>query len=366
DRPAAPDTSGPTDYADITDTAAIAAATAWVREPLTGAQDKTAAQPAPGAADTSLLDGFRPKSRQRERPASSAEAGTGIEAGIEAVAETETETGSGSSPGTGMRVRLTRGQLIAMGVGVAVTLAGVGWAVAAPSTAKPQASPSATMNPGRASAAASAVDDLAAQLKEAQGVAAEFAAPLAALQGASDEPARAAAETARQAFATALTAVVVPAKPSRTADAAALTTVEMSTSVAHDAIIAASTTFHAAISKFVGTMPGFAVQAVEDNSDASDDLQKVATSAAIKMAGSDPFTPPWFGPWDAWRAALAALIADANGSSGDRPSTGGGGTPDGADTPPAPSAPPADPAPSDPPSTDPPTDPAPTAPPTSP
>ena len=272
---------------------------------------------------------------------------------------------------TGWAGRLTRGQLIAMGVGVVVTLAGVGWAVAAPSSARPVPTASATADPARAIKAGAAIDGVAAQLKESQGVAAEFGPPLAALQGASDEPARAAAESARQVFVQALAQVKVPAKPPRTADEAALAAVEKDTAAAQNAIITARAAFHSAISSFVGTIPGYAVQVVKDNADGSADLRKAATSAAIAMAASDPFTPPWFGPWDAWRAALAALIADAGSSSGDQPWTddGDGGGTGGTDTPAVPSAPPVDPAPSqppapDPPTPDPPTNPDPTAPPT--
>ena len=309
------------------------------------AQDETAAR-----SDTetggSLLDGFGTPPRSEEPEA-----------------QPQPEQ-AGRPQRTGRAVRLTRGQLIAMGVGVVVTLAGVGWAVAAPSSARPAPTASATADPARAVKAAAAIDGVAAQLKESQGVATEFGPPLAALQGASDEPARAAAESARQAFVQALSEVKVPAKPPRTADDAALAAVEKDTTAAQNAIITARAAFHSAISTFVGTMPGYAVRVVEDNADGSSDLRKAATTAAIAMASSDPFTPPWFGPWDAWRAALAALIADAGGSSGDQPSNGDGGGSGGGDAPAAPSAPPVDPAPSQPPVPDTPPDPAPTTPPT--
>ena len=271
---------------------------------------------------------------------------------------------AGGPQRTGGAMRLTRGQLIAMGVGVVVTLAGVGWAVAAPGSMRPAPTASATADPARAVKAAAAIDGVAAQLEESQGVATEFGPRLAALQGASDEPARAAAESARQALVQALSEVTVPAKPPRTADDATLAVIEKNTAAAQDAIITARAAFHSAISTFVGTMPGYAVRVVEDNADGSSDLRKAATSAAIAMASSDPFTPPWFGPWDAWRAALAALIADAGGSSSDQPSNGDGGGPGGGDAPAAPPAPPVDPAPTQPPVPDTPPEPDPTTPPT--
>lgn len=222
--------------------------------------------------------------------------------------------------------RLTRSQLIAMGVGLVVTLAGVGWAVAAPSAAKPTPSASAAADPGRARKAGASIDELNAQVQAAKGVVAEFEAPLAAMHGASDEPARAAAESARQAYAQAVAAIVVPAKPSATADGATLGAAERGVKAGQDALLTAGAAFHNAISAFVGTMPGYAVKAVDDNDAAAEQLRTAVTAAAMKVASTDPFTPPKFAPWDSWRAALAALLKDTGDDSADQSSSSGGGS----------------------------------------
>ncbi|WP_251445608.1 hypothetical protein [Microbacterium sp. USTB-Y] len=228
-----------------------------------------------------------------------------------------TPEADGGLPRGGPGAGLSRSQLIAMGVGVAITLAGAGWALAAPGApaSAPTSVPSPTPDAARVAAAIDAIDQLSARVTTAKSTATAFAAPLAALQGASDEAARAAAETARQAYEGALAAVVVPGKPGRNIDAAALAAVEKSTADAGSALDDASMTFHAAISVFIGTMPGYSVTAVAANSDGSAELRDAVTRAASAMASSDPFTPPGFAPWDRWRAALAALIADATGTT---------------------------------------------------
>jgi|GEM_PF-3162342 len=228
---------------------------------------------------------------------------------------------SENAPPAGPGGGLTRPRLIAMGVGIAVTLVGAGWALAAPgaSAPVPTPSPSATVDAARVAAAIDGIDRLAAQVQTAKTSAAGFAAPLAAMQGASDETARAAAEAARQTYDRAIAAVAVPAKPSPTADTATLTAVEKNTSDARDALTAAGIAFHTAITTFIGTMPGYAVTAVAANSDGARDLRDAATKAAVLMASSDPFTPPGFAPWDGWRAALAALVADATGTTSQQP-----------------------------------------------
>ena len=232
-------------------------------------------------------------------------------------AAAETSEADGGRPRGGPGAGLSRSQLIAMGVGVAITLAGAGWALAAPGApaSTPTSVPSPTPDAARVTAAIDAIDQLSARVTTAKSTATAFAAPLASLQGSSDEAARAAAETARQAYEGALAAVVVPGKPGRNIDATALAAVEKSTADAASALDDASMTFHAAISVFIGTMPGYSVTAVAANSDGSAELRDAVTRAASAMASSDPFTPPGFAPWDRWRAALAALIADATGTT---------------------------------------------------
>lgn len=274
-------------------------------------------------------------------------------------AAAETSEADGGRPRGGPGAGLSRSQLIAMGVGVAVTLAGAGWALAAPGApaSTPTSVPSPTPDAARVTAAIDAIDQLSARVTTAKSTATAFAAPLASLQGSSDEAARAAAETARQAYEGALAAVVVPGKPGRNIDATALAAVEKSTADAASALDDASMTFHAAISVFIGTMPGYSVTAVAANSDGSAELRDAVTRAASAMASSDPFTPPGFAPWDRWRAALAALIADATGTTDSQPPVDTGTTPAAPEPAPAPSAPtPPDPAtpPPDPGTTDPP------------
>jgi len=283
-------------------------------------------------------------------------------------AAASTSPAPGPSPRAESGNGLTRPQLIAMGVGVAVTLAGAGWALASPTGPAPAATsaPSASaVDVARVDAAIDAIDELSARVVSAKSSVTAFATPLAAMQGACDEAARTTAETARQTLERAVAAVVVPDRPDRSASPAALDAVEQSTSAASATLDSAVIAFHAAISTFVGTMPGYAVTVAAANPDASAELRDALTRSAALMASSDPFTPPGFAPWDGWRAALAALVADEAAARGEqRPPEESSPAPS-----PAPSAPPDAPPPvvvPPPPSSSPePTPPEPTSPPPS-
>lgn len=254
--------------------------------------------------------------------------------------------------------RMTRPQLFAMGVGLLVTLAGAGWALATPAVSTPTAlaSPVATVDHERVAKIGGEVDALAAAVQAAQASAASFEAPLAAMAGSSDEAARGAADAARQAYASAIAAVKVPAKPGSVDRSSALDQTEHDIAAAQSSLDAATTAFHAAITSFAQTLPAYAATAVADNADADEAVRTATTQSADAVAGTDPFAPTAFATWDGWRTAHAALLADEArvisewNSSGSGGSGGTGGDGSGS-PPPAPVSP--DPAPPAQPPTDP-------------
>ena len=266
--------------------------------------------------------------------------------------------------------RMTRVQLIAMGVGVVVTLAGAGWALATPTVPVPTvvAAPAATVDPERVAKVGDEVDALAAAVQAAQTSATSAAAPLAAMAGYSDEPARVAAEAARQAYVSALGALKLPAKTGTTARNAALDQQERDIAAAQSALTTATGAFRAAIASFTQALPAYAATAIADNADADESLRAATTQAAATVAGTDPFGTTAFTTWDQWRTTLSALVADQARVVAERNASESGGT-DGSGSP-TPTQPTTAPEPTTPPVTDPsptpetPTDPGTVIPPT--
>lgn len=216
-----------------------------------------------------------------------------------------------AAPGYG----ITRPQLIAMGVGAVITLIGIGWTMMTPAVPVPvpvavKPSPTVTVDPARVAKVNDSIDALAGGVQAAQASAGSFEAPLAGIAGYSDDAARIAADTARQAFAAATAAVKVPEKVGATSDTATLDQRERDVATAQTALTAATTAFHNAIGTFRQSILAYAATAVETNADADESFRTAATDAAAALANSDPFGPPAFAPWDAWRTALANLVAD--------------------------------------------------------
>ncbi|MGO4680945.1 hypothetical protein [Microbacterium sp. 2MCAF23] len=243
-----------------------------------------------------------------------------------------------ASPKYGM----SRPQVIAMAAGLVVTALGAGWALATPPPSSPVtvvASPTATLDPARMAKVDDSVGALAAAVKSEQARADSFAAPLAAMAGSSDESARLAADAARQAYIAALAAVKVPKLPTKNATNASLDQVERDLAAANSTLTAATAGFRAAITTFRQSIPAFAEIAVADNGDAAEPFRTAATEAASAAAASDPFGPTPFAAMDAWRSALAALIADQARAVAEAQSSGSGGT--GTETPTEPTQPPA-------------------------
>lgn len=273
-----------------------------------------------------------------------------------------------------------RPQMIAMAIGLVITVAGAGWALASPVPSAPvavQASPTATVDPDRVAKVDGAVDALAAAVTAARASADSFTAPLAAMAGSSDESARLAADAARQAYVAALAAVKVPKPAGKNATNASLDQLEREVAAANGSLSAASAGFRGAITTFRQSLPAFAATAVADNADAAEPFRTAVTNAAAAAAASDPFGPAPFAAMDAWRSALAALTADqgravaeagSSRSGGTGGSGGSGGTSGGTTTEPTTTTPPAPdtstpPAPADPGPTTPtlPGDPSPTS-----
>jgi len=231
-----------------------------------------------------------------------------------------------------------RPQAIAMAVGLVITAGGAGWALAAPAASAPvtvQASPSATVDPERVTTVNDSVDALAAAVTTAKATADSFTAPLAAMAGSSDESARLAADAARQAYVAAIAAVKVPKPAGKGATNASLDQLERDVAAGHTTLTAATAGFRGAITTFRQSIPAFAATAVADNPDAAEPFRIAATDTAAAAAASDPFGPTPFAAMEAWRNALAALIADqaravaeaeSNGSGGSGGSGGTGGT----------------------------------------
>jgi hypothetical protein len=264
------------------------------------------------------------------------------------------------------RYGLGRPQAIAMAAGLVVTALGVGWALATPGAPVPvavSATPTSSVDPARIAKVNAAVDSLDGAVKAAQTSADTFASPLAAMAGSSDESARLAAEAARQAYVAALAAVKVPTSAGKSATNVQLDQLEREVASREASLTAATAGFRGAITTFRQSVPGYAATAVADNPDAAEPFRTAATETAAAVAASDPFGAMSFAPWDAWRSALAALIADqaravaesdssGSGGSGDTGTGTGGGTTTEPTTAPATEPPPA------------PTDPGPTTPPT--
>ncbi|MCE4027339.1 hypothetical protein LXM50_15295 [Microbacterium sp. Au-Mic1] len=250
-----------------------------------------------------------------------------------------------------------RPQAIAMAVGLVITAAGAGWALATPAASAPvtvQASPTATVDPERVANVNESVDTLAAAVVAAKTSADSFAAPLAAMAGSSDESARLAADAARQAYVAAIAAVKVPKPAGKSATNASLDQLERDIAAGHASLTAASAGFRGAITTFRQSIPAFAATAVAENADAAEPFRIAATDTAAAAAASDPFGPTPFAAMEAWRSALAALIADqaravAEGESSGSGRTGGTGTSGGTTTEPTvPPTEPSSPPPSDP------------------
>jgi len=268
------------------------------------------------------------------------------------------------------RYGLGRPQAIAMAAGLVVTALGVGWALATPAAPVPvavSATPTPSVDPERIAKVNAAVDSLDGAVKAAQTSADSFASPLAAMAGSSDESARLAAEAARQAYVAALAAVKVPKSAGKSATNVQLDQLEREVASRQASLTAAISGFRGAITTFRQSVPGYAATAVADNPDAAEPFRTAATETAAAVAASDPFGAMSFAPWDAWRSALAALIADqaravaesdssGSGGNGDTGTGTGGGATTEPTTPPATEPPPAptDPGPTDP-STTPPT-----------
>ena len=246
-----------------------------------------------------------------------------------------------------------RPQLVAMAIGLVITAAGAGWALASPVASAPvavQASPTATVDPDRVAKVDGSVDALAAAVATAQASADSFAAPLAAMAGSSDESARVAADAARQAYVAALAAVKVPKPAGKNATNTSLDQLERDVAAANASLTAASAGFRSAITTFRQSLPAFAATAVADNADAAEPFRTAVTDAAAAAAAADPFGPTPFAAMDAWRNALAALIADqaravaeagSSGSGGSGGTGGNGGTSGGTTTEPTTTTPPA-------------------------
>lgn len=268
------------------------------------------------------------------------------------------------------RYGLGRPQAIAMAAGLVVTALGIGWALATPAAPAPvvvSATPTSSVDPARIAKVNAAVDSLDGAVKAAQTSADSFASPLAAMAGSSDESARLAAEAARQAYIAALAAVKVPKSAGKSATNVQLDQLEREVASRQASLTAAISGFRGAITTFRQSVPGYAATAVADNPDAAEPFRTAATDTAAAVAASDPFGAMSFAPWDAWRSALAALIADqaravaesdssGSGGNGDTGTGTGGGATTEPTTPPATEPPPAptDPGPTDP-STTPPT-----------
>ncbi|MBS1907891.1 MAG: hypothetical protein JST33_15320 [Actinobacteria bacterium] len=224
-----------------------------------------------------------------------------------------------------------RVQMIAMAAGLGVATLGVGWALvtlpAHPHVAAVP-SPTVTIDPERLAKIDHSVDVLAAAVAAAQASADSFAAQLAAMVGSCDEPARLAADAARQAYVAALVAVKVPERSAETATIASLDQLERDVSTANASLTAASTAFRSAITTFRQSIPPFAATAVADNADAAPSFRTAATEAAAAAAAADPFGPSPFAAMDAWRNALAALVSDqARAVAAPGPSGSSGSTP---------------------------------------
>lgn len=272
------------------------------------------------------------------------------------------------------RYGIGRPQVIAMAVGLVITAAGAGWALSTPVAESPVAvspSPTVTVDPERVARVNESVVALAAAVKAEQTRADSFAVPLAAMAGSSDESMRVAADAARQAYVAALAAVKVPEPPAKNPTNASLDQLEREVTAATSSLSAASSGFRTAITTFRQSIPAFAATAVADNADAAEPFRTAVTEAAAAAAAADPFGPAPFAALDAWRNALAALIADqaravaAADSSGSGGSGGGGTGGDGGGTTTGPTTPPVtEPSPQREPTTDPgagtPSDPPPT------
>ncbi|MFB7843162.1 hypothetical protein [Microbacterium sp. NPDC056052] len=241
------------------------------------------------------------------------------------------------------RYGIARPQVIAMAVGLVITAAGAGWALATPGASAPvavQASPTATVEPERVAKVNESVDVLATAVQTAQASADSFTAPLAAMAGSSDESARLAADAARQAYVAAIAAVKVPKPAGKSATSASLDQLERDVAAANTSLASANAGFRGAITTFRQSLPAFAATVVAENADAAEPFRTAATETAAAAAASDPFGPTPFAALDAWRGALAALIADqarvvaetgTSGAGGSEGSPGSGGT-DGAAT----------------------------------
>lgn len=272
------------------------------------------------------------------------------------------------------RFGLGRSGLIAMTIGIVVTAAGCAWALATPQAPAPVAvasTPTPTVDPARVAKVHDSAAALVAAVADAQKSAVAFAAPLAALQGSSDEPARLAAESARQTYVAALAAVKAPSALKNETNAT-LDQAERQIATGQSSLAAATAGFKGAIRTFWQSIPAYAATAVQDNADAEESFRTAVTTAAAAVAGADPFGPTPFAAMESWRTALAALVADQaravaeseSNSSGYTDGDTGTGT---GSQPSTPSTPPEQPAPTDPtPTTEPSTPPTDTPAPTDP
>ncbi|VXB72606.1 conserved hypothetical protein [Microbacterium sp. 8M] len=255
------------------------------------------------------------------------------------------------------RYGLGRAQAIAMAAGLVVTAIGVGWALATPTPPVALAASAApTVDPARVAKVDDSITELDAAISAARTRADSFTAPLAAMAGSSDEPARLAADAARQAYVAALAAIKVPKPAGSSASNAVLDQRQREVAAGQASLTAATTAFRNAIIAFRQSFPAYAEAALADNPDAAEPFRTAVTEAAAAVAASDPFGPTPFAALDAWRSALAALIADqeravaeadsrdsgttdgsggSGGSDDTGTSTGGGTTSEPTSTPPA-------------------------------
>lgn len=175
------------------------------------------------------------------------------------------------------------------------------------------------------------IDALTTALEASRGSAASFADPLARMAGVSDDAARTAAEQAREAYVTALDALVVPEEADEAergdidtevlaeveaeqasvdARSAELDRLAADVAAVRSALAEEDAAFHAAIAAFVATIPAYGAGVVEENPEAEESFRAAVTETAQTVSTTDPFAPNGFAAWDGYAAAVGALRAD--------------------------------------------------------